>query len=57
MGVPNGDDSTLAAAAEQHPNYQGKWSWQAWLLPPGRASGGSSAEMLGSLARTLNPLW
>lgn len=24
VGVPNGDDSPLAATAEQHPDYQGK---------------------------------
>lgn len=36
MGVPNGDDSTLAAAAEQHSDHPGKQgrpapAWQGKL--------------------------
>lgn len=32
VGVPNGDNSTLAAAAEQYPNYQGKQERPNFLL-------------------------
>lgn len=53
MGIPNGDDSTLAATAEQHPDYQGKQERPSFLLA-GTASVGSFAEMPGGLARALS---
>lgn len=53
VGVPNGDNSTLAAAAEQYPNYQGKQERPNFLLA-GKTWVSSSDQ---SLTRTLHLLW
>lgn len=52
VGVSDGDDPALAAAAEQHPNHQGEQGPP--FFPAGTTPAvSSSAEMLSSLTRTL----